>query len=426
MTLPASKSISGWQGALIAAMSVLGLWMLFSWLGFAAPRGSTFDEQFMMPVVEQLADRWPALSVFWDFEDTKGPAFLVPAAILFDAGIGLNGLRFINLLVAVCSAGLMGMLVKKNWHTAALAGVLLAVLPYHTVLSHLFMSEPSFVLGSIILGILATTGPKGEPGVLRPLAFGLGLTILLHHRAHAVVPAAAAVLVAFQRDGSPAWRYGLAAFAACMLRLPLYFEWGGLVSPEYASRYGLGFSPEAVVYLLGALAPLVWFGIPLGWSKQPRLLVWVGLLAIVIAVVAGPDLSSTDGGVRPDGTFPLRFQGLFAAALLKLPIGTQALALPLVVGVGAMGLTGLYLQLPKVGLDEHDGFSRYGWYLLAFGCLLYVATRGAVYDRYLLCFGCGLPILLVRHAPGWAVAVQGCFWMLLTLWSASNWLLPNS
>jgi hypothetical protein len=117
---------------------------------------------------------------------------------------------------------------------------------------------------------------------------------------------------------------------------------------------------------------------------------------------------------------------LFAAALLKLPIGTQALALPLVVGVGAMGLTGLYLQLPKVGLDEQDGFSKYGWYLLAFGCLLYVATRGAVYDRYLLCFGCGLPILLVRHAPGWAVAVQGCFWMLLTLWSASNWLLPNS
>ena len=268
MTLPASKSISGWQGALISAVSVLGLWMLFSWLGFAAPRESTFDEQFMMPVVEQLADRWPALSVFWDFEDTKGPAFLVPAAILFDAGIGLNGLRVINLLVAVCSAGLMGMLVKKNWHTAALAGVLLAVLPYHTVLSHLFMSEPSFVLGSILLGLLATTGPKGEPGVLRPLALGLGLTILLHHRAHAVVPAAAAVLVAFQRDGSPAWRYGLAAFAACMLRLPLYFEWGGLVSPEYASRYGLGFSPEAVVYLLGALAPLLWWRVPTSQARM--------------------------------------------------------------------------------------------------------------------------------------------------------------
>ena len=56
-----------------------------------------------------------------------------------------------------------------------------------------------------------------------------------------------------------------------------------------------------------------------------------------------------------------------------------------------------------------------------FWILLYIATRGAVYDRY--CFACGLPVLLVRHAPGWAVAAR-CFWLLLTLWSTSNWLLP--
>ena len=87
-----------------------------------------------------------------------------------------------------------------------------------------------------------------------------------------------------------------------------------------------------------------------------------------------------------------------------------------------MGLTGLYLQLPKPGRNENDGFPRYGWYLLAFGCLLYIATRGAVYDRYLLCFACGLPVLLVRHAPGWAVAAQGGLWLLLTFWSASQWL----
>ena len=153
---------------------------------------------------------------------------------------------------------------------------------------------------------------------------------------------------------------------------------------------------------------------------------WVGVLTVMIALVTGPDLASPDGGVRPDGTFPLRFQGLLATAVLKLPLSIQPFALTLSVAMGTMGLTGLYLQLPKPGLDENDGFPRYGWYLLAFGCLLYVATRGAVYDRYLLCFGCGLPILLVRHAPGWSVAGQGCFWLLLTLWSASNWLLPTS
>ena len=149
---------------------------------------------------------------------------------------------------------------------------------------------------------------------------------------------------------------------------------------------------------------------------------WVGIAAIIMVLVAGPDLSSPDGGVRPDGTFPLRFQGLFATAVMKLPLGVQSFVLPLAVAAGMMGLTGLYLQLPKLGLDEDDGFPRYGWYLLAFGCLLYAATRGAVYDRYLLCFGCGLPILLVRHTPGWAIGAQGSLWLLLTLWSANQWL----
>ena len=311
MTLRSPKSIPSWQGALAAAGSVIGLWMVLSCLGFAAPAELTFDERFMLPVVEQLADRWPEPSVLWDCEDTKGPAFFVPAAILFDAGVGLEGLRLINLMLAICSAGLVGMLMKKSWQTAAAAGVLLAVLPYHTVLSHLFMSEPSFVLGSIILGILATTGPKGEPGFWRPLAFGLGLTILLHQRAHAVVPAAAAVLVAFQRDGSSAWRYGLAGLAAGILRLPLYVEWGGLVSPEYASRYGLGFSPEAVVYLLGALAPLVWIGVPLGWSRKPRVMAWVGIVALAMALVAGPELSSPDAACDPTARLRFVFKGFW-------------------------------------------------------------------------------------------------------------------
>ena len=426
MASQTSKSIPGWQGGLLAAGSAFGLLVVLSWLGFAAPSELTWDEGFMLPVVEQLADRWPDPTVFWDFEDTKGPAFFVPAAVLFKAGIGLEGLRLINLMLAVCSAGLMGMLVTTRWHSAVLGGVLVTVLPYNTVLSHLFMSEPSFVFGSIILGLLATTGPKGEPGAWRPLAFGLVLAILLHHRAHAVAPAAAAVLVAFQRDGSPAWRYGLAGFVAGILRLPLYFEWGGLVSPEYANRYGLGFSPEALVYLLGALAPLVWVGVPLGWAKKPKLLASLGVLAVAIALVAGPDLASSDGGVRPDGTIPLRFRGILATAVLKLPFSMQSFALPLAVAVGTMGLSGLYLQLPKPGPNEDDGFPKYGWYLLALGCLLYIATRGAVYDRYLLCFACGLPVLLVRHTPSWAVVGQGCLWLLLTLWSASNWLLPGT
>ena len=114
MTFQTSKSIPCWQGGLLAAGSAFGLLMLLSWLGFAAPSELTLDESFMLPVVEQLADRWPDPTVFWDFEDTKGPAFFVPAAVLFKAGIGLEGLRFINLMLAICSAGLVGMLIKKK------------------------------------------------------------------------------------------------------------------------------------------------------------------------------------------------------------------------------------------------------------------------------------------------------------------------
>ena len=182
----------------------------------------------------------PTPPCFGNLRTPKDLPFLSPRQFCSMQGIGLEGLRLINLLVAICSAGLVGMLVTTRWHSAVLGGVLVTVLPYHTVLSHLFMSEPSFVLGSIILGLLATTGPKGEPGVWRPLAFGLVLTILLHHRAHAVVPAAAAVLVALQRDGSPAWRYGLAGFVAGLLRLPLYVEWGGLVSPGVRQSLRIG------------------------------------------------------------------------------------------------------------------------------------------------------------------------------------------
>ena len=161
MTPRSPKPIPSWQGALAAAGSVFGLWMVLSCLGFAAPSDLTFDERFMLPVVEQLADLWPDPPYFGNLRTPKDLPF-VPAAILFNAGIGLEGLRLINLLVAICSAGLVGMLVTTRWHSAVLGGVLLTVLPYHTVLSHLFMSEPSFVLGSIILGLLATTGPKGN------------------------------------------------------------------------------------------------------------------------------------------------------------------------------------------------------------------------------------------------------------------------
>ena len=99
--------------------------------GVAAPSDLTFDERFMLPVVEQLADLWPDPPC-WEFEDTR--TCLLSRGNFVQCRIGLEGLRLINLLVAICSAGRACWSqhdgIRPYWV------MLLTLLPYHTVLSH--------------------------------------------------------------------------------------------------------------------------------------------------------------------------------------------------------------------------------------------------------------------------------------------------
>ena len=174
-----------------------------------------------------------------------------------------------------------------------------------------------------------------------------------------MVPAAAAVLVAASTGWLSSWRTDLpdSLPASCDCRCTL----NGVAWSALNTQVGM-----ALVSLLkqwcicsAALAPLVWVGIPLGWSRQPKPMLLVGCL--LYSWPSCQDRISSAPMVASDPTaHPPRFQGLLATAILMLPLGMQSFALPLAVAVGTMGLTGLYLQLPKPGPNENDGFPGTG------------------------------------------------------------------
>ena len=198
------------------------------------------------------------------------------------------------------------------------------------------MSEPSFVLEDH-LGLLAATGPKGNrefgdhwPRVGSDHSSTSPSTPWFRLQPRLVASA----------GWPPAWRYGLYRFVAALAcRCTLNgAAWSARIAP-IATDWG---SHRKRWYLLGA--PMVWVGVQ-GWVKKPKLLAFMGILAVAIALVAGPDLSSSDGGSDP------RHIPSFPRAsyhpVLGLPLGMQSFALPLAVAVGTMGLTGLYLHCPN-------------------------------------------------------------------------------
>ena len=118
MTIQTTKSIPSWLGGLVAASGAFGLWMVVSWLGFTAPSELTSTRGSCCRWWSNLLAR-PRGAL--GFEDTRDRPFS-SAAVLFNAGIDLEGLRLINLLLAICSAGLVGTLVTTRWHSAAMVG----------------------------------------------------------------------------------------------------------------------------------------------------------------------------------------------------------------------------------------------------------------------------------------------------------------
>ncbi|MHC4108416.1 MAG: hypothetical protein ACYSTY_10065 [Planctomycetota bacterium] len=211
-----------------------------------------------------------------DFEETKGPALIWTYALVGElVGSELNRLRLVSVAFFVLGSVpllLIGRACGVAGPWLLIVAALYVLLPHNAVLGQLLMSEPVFVFGSLWLMWIFVRGfgasAASERRVIGPVAFGAILAILLHNRVHAAAFGAAAVLVAWERDGRRSWPWWAACAAAGLVRVPLWIRWGGLVSPEYQSMHGLGFSPASLTYLGGCRGRALPWGCCLACSRH--------------------------------------------------------------------------------------------------------------------------------------------------------------
>ena len=428
-----------WSLAALAAVLLIAAALR---LGTNASRlGPTWDEIYLEPVVRAILHRGWTVATLIDYDDTKGPVFFwLYAALAEIFGAGLQALRLMTLAFYALTvwplvriARLCGVFGPRLVRVA----LLYATLPYLPVLGQLFMSEPSFLLGMVLLAYAfvrcfaervrgtseAAEASKAAPqwsqpphrpdlftrhAWLGPTIFGVGLAVMLHHRIHAVAFAGAVCLVAFQRDRWRSWPWWVASFLAGLSRLPLYVRWGGFVGPSFQDRYGLGLRLDSLTYLAIALLPLLFtFLVQMLRERtdhRPRAAwLWGGVIAgLVLAAFAPPSaeaaptesryLGMVMSALRPLTGTP----GLFRAAITLLcPLGTAALAAVL-----------YEAWRESARRDAASVTLRLSSWAILLGWLLYGLTRGDVYDRYLVAFAFLWPIVCVKRLSTPLLALQ--------------------
>ncbi len=422
--------------------------------------GPIFDERFIIVPIEDLIDRGWSVETAIDYTETKGPTFIWTYAALGRLlGGELNDLRLISVLAFI--AGVVPLLLiagrcgLRGPSTLMVAGFYV-LLPHNAVLSQLLMSEPLFIFGALWLAWLFLWGSGGGGGggsggegggvgdrghpVLGPVLFGVVLSLLLHLRVHAVALAAAASLVAIERDGRRAWPWIAACAAAGLSRLPLWLRWGGLVSPEYQSAHQLGLDLDAVTYLAAATIPLtaifLWPALKRGQVQFPRgplsspgtqpgkldlspffhgrrIIMACAGAGMVLALVARPTMGEKMQiiGIEVD-----RYMGLVWGAVGKLT-SDPSLAGVLVGALAIAGLGGLgalaacaWRRAPS---DVPAAVGRLQFWTLAAGCAMYGLTRSVVYDRYLLQWAVLLPVVWVGRLGRAALLAEGLLLLLM-------------
>jgi len=415
-----------WANVLIATLVML---LVAVGLRFGPrPGAPVWDEPLMQPVVGAIVDTGWTVPNLIDYEDTKGPVFFWGYAAAGEVfGTSIERLRLITTVLFILAGIPLGLLATRcGWGARRTAGLatLFALLPYHAVLGQLFMSEPSFLLGSMTL-ILAfvwsfTSAPGTPARTWGPVVFALMLSLLLHHRPHAVAYAAAAVLVATERDRARSWPWWIACALAGASRLPLLFHWGGMVSPAYQDRMGLGLRLDSLCYLLIALLPatacLIWRPLtarPVRWTW----LVGGAALGLALGLLAVPDLGLDVEAGRA------RYLGMVASALRPLAatgVFPIAFALLATLGGAALGaMMSVAFEEPMTTTSAIVGRLA-AWSVLA-GWALYGVTRGQVFDRYLLPFVLLLPFMWMDRLPRWLLVLQGLGLAALTVRSAMSW-----
>jgi len=228
-------------------------------------KGVTFDEKYITAPIDNLITKGWSVETAIDYQETKGPAMIWPYAFVGKLlGGTLNDLRLISVWCSVLAVGVLAWIAvlcgvrKKTLYLVAIGWMLL---PYNLVMSELVMGEISFLLlellavACFVWGIAHRTSKSHK--ILAPVLYCLTITIALHSRIHVVPVAGGVCLAAFMLLGWRSWPWWLASLIAGLLRIPLWYRWGGLVSPEYQSLHGLGFRLESMAYLAAALVPFV-------------------------------------------------------------------------------------------------------------------------------------------------------------------------
>ncbi len=403
-----SSAWATWLACTLGCLAVLVIVHLVAGVGTLPVK---WDEKYVKPVLDAIfASQWSLHSLV-DYDDTKGPVFFwLYAAFGELVGRDLRSLRWLSILCTALWAASLGTLLSRDerrpGQLAAVMGLALT-LPYSLVMSQLVMSEPSFLLGCVIMAMLAVRSLGCERIRVRqlngPIMFGLLFAILLHHRIHVVALAGAIVLLAAHRDRWKSWPWFAAGLAAGLSRLPLYLRWGGLVGESFQHRYSVGLRLDSLVYLSAALLPTIGLTLIVAWIRR-RQLGRQALGAIVIAGGFGAGLAAMAPPALSSDPQALNFAGPIAS-LLRPVAGSPMLLNGLFAMLSALGVMSMAAM---VALTWRRGYEaspivRYGSWLacltIIFGWLLSAFAGGDVYDRYLIAFTFLWPVLCLRLFP---------------------------
>jgi hypothetical protein len=377
-----------------------------------------WDEPVMRPVIDAiLRDGWTVRTLI-DYEDTKGPVFFwLYAGAAELVGGDLARLRLVSVAIFILAGALVGEVMIRyglRGGRLLLGAGLYAMLPYNALLGQLFMSEPSFLMGSAALyGVFLWSfgrSAERERRIAGPVLCGILLSLLLHHRPHAAAFAAAIAVVTLHRDGLRCWPWWLACLLAGLSRVPLYLRWDGLVSPTYQFASGLGFRLDSLTYLAAALLPYTAVFLWLAWrggAAQRWARSWVAAAAAAgaaLGLLFPPDLAA----VTPEQDIPI-YLGLVATLLRPLEASAILFAAALA-GAGAIALASMAALVISVWTRREDHADAVAGRLAAItviaGWGLYAFTAGCVFDRYLLPYAVLLPVVWVARLPAWLAVVQ--------------------
>lgn len=397
-------------------------------------REAAFDEKHIRVPIENLAEQGWSSETAIDFKETKGPTLIWIYAVIGGNVLGgeLNDYRLLSVLLFIGGVVPLLLLCRQcglEGPSLLLAAGMYVLLPHNAVLGQLLMSEPLFVFGALWLMWSFVwgfgTARESQHVVAGPIVFALILSALLHLRIHAAAFAAAAALVALERDRLRSWPWLLACTLAGLSRIPLWIRWGGPVAQEYGGMHGMGLNLDAVVYLAAAWAPYtaVFLLRAPGGARTVRWAFLGASAGLLLAVVATPHMNDM---LRWGAMRLHRFAGMVAtgirmmtssAGLQGLTVGALA-----VIGAGSMGaLSALGWSWPVT--DRRGVVVRLAVWMLIAGTGLYALTRAYVFDRYLLGWAILLPLVWVLVLNRKQLALQAIALLPILGWFVWQWLV---